>query len=109
MIHTESRVASPRRRKPTAPGPAALLLTEAQVLATPESDCTNSAQVGCIKSQLETIGRELLDTAVSAAVESATDVTSADPLDRKTAEDENCMFIAVHARDVEQPRLMGRV
>lgn len=109
MIHTESRVAAPRRRKLIAPGPVAPLLTEAQVSAMPGSGCTDSAQVGSLKSQLETIGRERLDAAANADVEIVTDVSGADPLNRKTAEGEHWMSIASHARDVEKPRLLGRM
>lgn len=102
MIHAESNVAAPRRRKLIAPSPAAALLTEAQALAMPEADYMNSAQLDFFKSRLEAIEVDLLDKAARADVEIAVGATGADPVDRASAEEEHRMALASRARDAEQ-------
>jgi len=102
MIHAELHVAVPRRRKPIAPSTAGALLTEAQVLAMPEADYMNPAQLDFFKSRFEAIEVELLDKAARADVEIAAGATGADPVDRASVEEEHRMALASRARDAEQ-------
>lgn len=99
MIHAESNVAAPQRRKPIASSPAAVLLIEAQVLAMPEADYMTPAQLDFFKSRLEAIEVDLLDKAARADVEIAVGATGADPVDRASVEEEHRMALASRARD----------
>lgn len=102
MIHAESHAVAPRRRKPTAPSLAATTLTEAQVLAMPEADYMNPAQLDFFKTRLAAIEADLLDKAARADVEIAVCATGADPVDRASVEEEHRMALASRARDAEQ-------
>lgn len=102
MIHAESNAAAPRRRKLIAPSPAAVLLTEAQVLAMPEADYMNPAQLDFFHSRLGAIEIDLLDRASRADMEIAVGATGSDPVDRACVEEEHRMALVSRARDAEQ-------
>jgi DnaK suppressor protein len=102
MIHAESHAAAPRRRKRTPFRLDSVLLTEAQVLAMPDTDYMNQAQLDFFKSRLAGIESDLLDKATRADAEIAVTTADADPVDRASVEEERRMALVSRARDAEQ-------
>jgi DnaK suppressor protein len=113
MIHADSQVAPSRRIKPTAARRTKAALTEADVLAMPEDQYMNAAQLDFFKSRLATIEMNLLDRARRTDSELAVGAAGADPVDRASAEEEHRMALTNRARDfdqlVEVRAAMGRI
>jgi DnaK suppressor protein len=102
MIHADLHVAAPRRRKPTVPSAVAASLTETQVLAIPEADYLNPAQLDFFRSRLAAIELDLLAKAARADAEIAVGAGGADPVDRASVEEEHRIVLASRARDAVQ-------
>lgn len=102
MIHADSHVAPSRRIKPTTTRRANAALTEADVLAMPEGQYINAAQLDFFQSRLVAIEADLLDRARRTDSELAVGAAGADPVDRASVEEEHRMALANRARDVEQ-------
>ena len=102
MIHAESDVAQPRRHKTPTRVNASIPLTEAQIMAMPDSEYMNAAQLEFFSSLLAVREDALLAKARRADIEIATSAAGADPVDRASAEEEHRLALGARARDAAQ-------
>lgn len=102
MIHHESHVTLPQRRRTTAPARKSDLLTEAQILAMPDDEYMNALQLAFFSSLLATLEARLVAKAQRANGEIAAGAVEADPVDRASIEEEHRMALSTRARDAGQ-------
>lgn len=102
MIHHESHVAPPQRRRTPAPAHNAELLTEAQILAMPEEEYMSGLQLAFFSSLLAMLEVNLVAKAQRTDGEIAVGAVEADPVDRASIEEEHRMALSTRARDAGQ-------
>lgn len=81
-------------------------LTEAEILAMPEADYMNAAQVAFFRARLRQSREELLANAAATSQHLQQNETPADPNDRATVEEEHILELRV--RDRER-KLLGKI
>ena len=79
------------------------LLTEAEILAMPEDDYMNPAQMEFFRVRLSQMRDELLENAASTGANLRENELVADPADRATVEEEHALELRV--RDRERKRI----
>lgn len=97
-------VASPATADADEPGFAPP--TEAELLAMPEADYMNAAQLAFFRARLERLREELLANAAATSQHLQQNETPADPNDRATVEEEHLLELRV--RDRER-KLLGKI
>ena len=75
------------------------LLTEAEILAMPEDDYMNPAQLAFFRDRLATMRDELLENAASTGANLRENELVADPADRATVEEEHALELRVRDRE----------
>ncbi|GEC97168.1 RNA polymerase-binding transcription factor DksA [Zoogloea ramigera] len=75
------------------------LLTEAEILAMPEDDCMNPAQLAFFRDRLARMRDELLENAASTGANLRENELVADPADRATVEEEHALELRVRDRE----------
>jgi DnaK suppressor protein len=81
-------------------------LTEAELLAMPDADYMNAAQMAFFRIRLSQLREELLDNAAATSQNLQQNETPADPNDRATVEEEHILELRV--RDRER-KLLGKI
>jgi DnaK suppressor protein len=81
-------------------------LTEAELLAMPDADYMNAAQMAFFRIRLSQLREELLDNAAATSQNLRQNETPADPNDRATVEEEHILELRV--RDRER-KLLGKI
>lgn len=89
-----------------ASGPDVAPPTEAELLAIPEADYMNAAQLAFFRARLERLRGELLANAAATSQNLQQNETPADPNDRATVEEEHILELRV--RDRER-KLLGKI
>ncbi|CAN7644272.1 TraR/DksA family transcriptional regulator [Massilia sp. LjRoot122] len=102
MIHHESHVALPQRRRTAAPARNSDLLTETQILAMPDDEYMSERQLTFFSSLLAALEATLVAKAQRADGEIAAGAVEADPVDRASIEEEHRMALSTRARDAGQ-------
>ena len=74
-------------------------LTEAELLAMPDTDYMNAAQTAFFHTRLQQLRMELLTNATATSQHLQQNETSADPNDRATAEEERALELRVRDRE----------
>ena len=75
------------------------LLTEAEILAMPEDDYMNPAQLAFFRDRLARMRDELLENAASTGANLRENELVADPADRATVEEEHALELRVRDRE----------
>ena len=75
------------------------LLTEAEILAMPEDDYMNPAQLAFFRDRLAKMRDELLENAASTGANLRENELVADPADRATVEEEHALELRVRDRE----------
>ncbi len=75
------------------------LLTEAEILAMPEDDYMNPAQLAFFRDRLAKMRDELLENAASTGANLRENELVADPADRATVEEEHALELRVRYRE----------
>ncbi|MBS0347655.1 MAG: RNA polymerase-binding protein DksA [Proteobacteria bacterium] len=75
------------------------LLTEAEILAMPEDDYMNPAQLEFFRDRLTKMREELLENAASTGANLRENELVADPADRATVEEEHALELRVRDRE----------
>lgn len=75
------------------------LLTEAEILAMPEDDYMNPAQLEFFRERLSKMREELLENAASTGANLRENELVADPADRATVEEEHALELRVRDRE----------
>ena len=75
------------------------LLTEAEILAMPEDDYMNPAQLAFFRDRLAKMRDELLENAASTGANLRENELVADPADRATVEEEHALGLRVRDRE----------
>ncbi|WP_079435427.1 RNA polymerase-binding protein DksA [Zoogloea sp. LCSB751] len=75
------------------------LLTEAEILAMPEDDYMNPAQLEFFRDRLTRMREELLENAASTGANLRENELVADPADRATVEEEHALELRVRDRE----------
>ena len=75
------------------------LLTEAEILAMPEEDYMNPAQLAFFRDRLARMRDELLENAASTGANLRENELVADPADRATVEEEHALELRVRDRE----------
>ena len=75
------------------------LLTEAEILAMPEDDYMNPAQMEFFRVRLSQMRDELLENAASTGANLRENELVADPADRATVEEEHALELRVRDRE----------
>ena len=75
------------------------LLTEAEILAMPEDDYMNPAQLAFFRDRLTKMRDELLENAASTGANLRENELVADPADRATVEEEHALELRVRDRE----------
>lgn len=102
MIHHESHVAQPQRRRTAAPAGKPVLLTEAQILAMPDNEYMGEAQLAFFSSLLTALEANLIAKAQRTDGEIAVGAAEADPVDRASIEEGHRIALSTRARDAGQ-------
>lgn len=74
-------------------------LTEQELLAMPDTDYMNSAQLGFFRQRLIAMKRELMENAEVTGVHLKATEVAADPVDRATLEEEHALELRVRDRE----------
>ncbi|MCE1185872.1 RNA polymerase-binding protein DksA [Zoogloea sp.] len=83
------------------------LLTEAELLAMPEDDYMNPAQLEFFRVRLSTMRDELLENAASTGANLRENELVADPADRATVEEEHALELRVRDRERKLLKKIG--
>lgn len=83
------------------------LLTEAEILAMPEDDYMNPAQLEFFRVRLSTMRDELLENAASTGANLRENELVADPADRATVEEEHALELRVRDRERKLLKKIG--
>ena len=75
------------------------ILTEAEILAAPEEEYMNPAQLEFFRDRLSRMRQELLDNAASTGASLRENEIVADPADRATVEEEHALELRVRDRE----------
>ena len=74
-------------------------LSESELLAMPESDYMNTAQLDYFRQRLTVMKRELVENAQATGVHLRATEVAADPVDRATLEEEHALELRVRDRE----------
>ena len=74
-------------------------MTESELLAMPESDYMNTAQLDYFRQRLTVMKRELVENAQATGVHLRATEVAADPVDRATLEEEHALELRVRDRE----------
>lgn len=83
------------------------LLTEAEILAMPEDDYMNPAQLAFFRDRLAKMRDELLENAASTGANLRENELVADPADRATVEEEHALELRVRDRERKLLKKIG--